>query len=71
MFRDYEATVTVGSDGKVELVLPEAKPGTRVHVAVREDNEDWAARLAAGTLRAPSLPDEAIRREAIYTDETL
>ena len=70
MFHDYEATVTVGAGGRVELVVPHAPPGAKVRVAVREDDADgWAARLAAGTLRGPSLPDDALRREAIYSDD--
>ncbi|CAN5411384.1 hypothetical protein BH11ARM2_BH11ARM2_35580 [soil metagenome] len=69
MFHSYEATVTVGAGGRVELILPDALTGARVRVAIREDSDDWAARLGAGTLRALSLPDEALRREAIYADD--
>lgn len=69
MFHDYEATVTVGADGRVELILPDTAPGTRVHIAVREPDDVWAERLGAGTLRAPSLPDEALRRESLYADD--
>ena len=70
MFRDYEATVTVGAGGRIEFVLPDAPQGARVHVAVREDPDAWASRLAAGTLRGPSLPDDVVRRESIYTDDS-
>lgn len=69
MFHDYEATVTVGAGGRIELVVPDAPPGSRVRVAVREDVNEWAARLGAGTLRGPSLPDEALRRESIYSED--
>lgn len=69
MFHDYEVVVTVGAGGRVELTLPDAVPGTRVRVAVREPDDDWAARLGAGTLRGPDLPDDALRRESIYADD--
>ena len=64
MFHDYETVVTVGAGGRVELILPDAEPGTRVRIAVREPDDDWAARLGAGALRGPSLPDDAQRRES-------
>jgi hypothetical protein len=70
MFRYYEATVTVGAGGQIEFVLPDAPQGARVHVAVREDPDAWAARLAAGTLIGPSLPDDVVRRESIYADDS-
>ena len=69
MFHDYETVVTVGAGGRVELTLPDAEPGTRVRVAVRESDDAWAARLGAGTLRGPDLPDDALRRENIYADD--
>lgn len=69
MFHDYEATVTVGTGGRVELTLPDAVAGTLVRVAVRESDHAWAARLGAGTLRGPDLSDEALRRESIYADD--
>lgn len=71
MFHDYEAIITVGAGGRVELVVPDLPFGAKVRVAVREDSDDWAARVGAGTLRAPSLPDEALRREDIYADDAL
>jgi hypothetical protein len=67
MFKDFETTVTVGIGGRVELIVPDAPIGAKVRIAVRDD-DDWASRLASGTLRAPSLPDHAIRRDAVYTD---
>ena len=70
MFQNFEATVTVGLGGRVELIVPDAPHGAKVRVAVREDDaDDWTSRLAAGTLRAPSLPDAAVRRDAIYPEE--
>ena len=69
MFHDYETVVTVGAGGRVELTLPDAEPGSRVRVAVRESAENWAARLGAGTLRGPSLSDEALRLDNLYADD--
>jgi hypothetical protein len=72
MFHDYEVTVTVGPGGRVEVVVPEAAPGSKVRVSVREANDaEWLARLAAGTLRGPSLPDDVLSRESIYAADTL
>ena len=70
MFLEYEAAVTVGAGGRIEFVLPDALPGSTVLVAVREDTSAWAARLAAGTLRGPSLADDVLRRESIYADDS-
>ena len=72
MINDFEATVTVGVGGRVELVVPNALFGTKIHVAVRvAESDDWESRLAAGTLRGPSLPDEAVRRDSLYSDQLI
>ncbi len=70
MLQEYEATVMVVPGGRVELVAPDAPPGSRVRAAVRRvDDAGWLGRLAAASLRGPSLPDEALRRESIYADD--
>lgn len=69
MFHDYEAMVTVGPGGRIELTLPDASPGVQVHVAVREPDAQWAQRLREGTLRGPSLSDETLGRESIYAED--
>lgn len=71
MFHGYDATVTVGADGRVEFIIPEATPGSRVHVFVREESdEEWVKRLSAGTLHGPSLKTEHLTREAIYAEDS-
>lgn len=85
MYHEWTRSATVHAGGKIEVILPELTAGSKVEVTVRTvDTEPVALsaeekakrlRLALSHLKergveGANIPDEALRREEMYSDRT-
>jgi len=70
MAHECHATGLIHEGGRLELLVPDSLAGAQVQVTIRPlPRHKWIELVGKGTLRGPSLTDDATSRESIYSED--